>query len=143
MKINLVILDKRNIFFRKGSYDNETRLASIYGRKFIRKSVITKYAVDPDHIYYNKGNAYAIVDVGSRKSVNPDAKGESIQLHSESAIDESLKNMLDYLTESTFWQALLKKVKIPLIWIIVYMLAGAGIYSFVRMLLSAFGLQIP
>jgi hypothetical protein len=144
MKIKLVILDKRNISFQKAKYDRETRLASIYGRKFFRKSIITKYAIDPDHIYYNpKGMAYAIVDVGSRQSVNPDSETVSVSLHSESQIDEPMKNMLDYLTESTFWHALLKRVKIPLIQIIIFMLAGAGIYSFVRMVLSAFGFQIP
>lgn len=163
MKINLIILDKRNMNIERASYDRETRLASIYGKRFIKKSLVTKYLIDPDHIYYRKTVRgiipFAIVDVSKRRSVsshNPTTlgslrnskpsnpiEGESVSLHSEDQIDEQMKNMLDYMTESRFWQALMIKARTPLIQILLFMLAGAGLYSFIRMLLSAMGVMIP
>jgi len=142
---------------KKAKYDEETRLATIYGRKFLKKNVITRYFVNPNHIYFCKTSmgvkAYAIVDVALRCSVSKNPKtlgalrnkieGKSIILHSDTPINEKLKNKLDYMTERSFWQALMIKVRTPLLWVLIYMLSGMGFYSFIRMLLQAMGYHLP
>lgn len=138
---------------KKGKYDEETRTIALFGRKFLRKSVITRYKVDPDHFYYYKKRRnvkpYVIIDIAKRTSVNPERisnlryQGESKELHSNEPIDEKMKSSLDFLIERSFWQALLMRYKIPLLQILIFMLAGIGIYAVVRMILQAFGVQLP
>jgi len=137
---------------QKADYDPETRLAIIRDKKYVKKGIRTKYVIHPDHIFYRRRligvEAYAIVNVAKRLSMKLGEIRHTDSIVQRLEVDEKVaqdtKNMLDYLTESKFWEGMMAKFKIPLIWVLAYMLAGAGIYSFLRMILSiAFNYHLP
>ena len=153
MRMKLIVLDKKNIKIVDAEYDIEERIATTLPPSFFsfkkKKFMPTKYLINPDHIYYMKTptglKACAIVDVATRTSKTPkeETEGKSITLHSEGEIDEELVNRLDYLTERKFWNALMLRLRLPFATILLCMLAGAGVYAVIRMILGAVGLHVP
>lgn len=151
MKIKLVLLYGNNIDFKKASYDSDYGVATVKSRRWLRKGIHTRFLVDLEHIFYPKGRKlpHVLIDAHLRKSVKPvkivdknDEKSES-EIKLAANPDPRLKARLDYMNEQTFWGSLILKMKTPMHMVLLFMFAGAGIYSFIRMLLSAFGYHIP
>ena len=141
MKLNLILLYGKNIEFKTAKYDPHYGAATVKGRRWFRKGVATRYLVDLQHIFYlaKKGKPYVLVDAHKRKSIQP--KEGAINLAENP--DPSLKGRLDYMNEHAFWNSLIIKMKTPLHVVMLCMLAGMGLYSFVRMILAAFGYYLP
>jgi len=150
VKVKLVLLYGNNIDFKISSYDPDYGVATVKSRRWLRKGIHTRYMIDLEHLFYPVGKRtripHVLVDAHLRKSIKPERIGGG---NPESKIDISkdpdprLKARLDYMNEQTFWGSLIAKVKIPLHMVLMFVFAGAGIYSFIRMLLSAFGYRIP
>ena len=152
MRMKLIVLDKKNIKIMNAEYDIEKRIATTLPPSFFsfkkKKFMPTKYLINPDHIYYMQTirglKPCAIVDVATRTSKSPEEpEGISVRLHSDGELDEELANRLDYLTERTFWNALMLRLRLPFATILLCMLAGAGVYAVIRMILGACGLHVP
>ena len=154
MRMKLIVLDKKNIKIMNAEYDIEERIATTLPPSFFsfkkKKFMPSKYLINPDHIYYMKTihglMPCAIVDVATRTSKHPkegETEGKSVIMHSEEEIDEELVNRLDYLTERKFWNALMLRLRLPFATILLCMLAGAGVYAVIRMILGALGLHVP
>jgi hypothetical protein len=150
MKVKLVLLYGNNIDFKKASYDPDYGVAAVKSRRWLRKGIQTRYMIDLEHLFYPVGKKripHVLVDAHLRKSIKPERIGNGKNPESKIDIskdpDPRLKARLDYMNEQTFWGSLIAKVKIPLHMVLMFMFAGAGIYSFIRMLLSAFGYHIP
>jgi hypothetical protein len=146
VKVKLVLLYGNNIDFKKSNYDPDYGVATVKSRRWLRKGIHTRFLVDLEHLFYPKGRKmpYVLIDAHLRKSVKPEKiEGESAKIKLSGNPDPRLKARLDYMNEQTFWGSLILKMKTPMHMVLLFMFAGAGIYSFIRMLLSAFGYHIP
>jgi hypothetical protein len=150
LKLKLVLLYGNNIEFKKASYDPDYGVATVKSRRWLRKGIHTRYLVDLEHLFYPVGKrrvAHVLVDAHLRKSIKPERIGD--EKNPETIVnvaknpDPRLKARLDYMNEQTFWGSLILRLKTPMHMVLMFMFAGAGIYSFMRMLLSAFGYHIP
>ncbi|MCW4044248.1 MAG: hypothetical protein NWE94_01875 [Candidatus Bathyarchaeota archaeon] len=167
VKMKLEIRDKDQTFTTKATYDPDTHLA-IAQRKF-RQQFPTKYVVSPDDIVKHittrgRIELKADVSVETRHSIriapNPDWKSMSdeqkiatehkppdvpdksfkIDLHDLKTLYQELKNMLDYFTERSYWDSLIKKGKLSISTILILLTAGGGLFYLIRdIILPIFG----
>jgi len=137
MRLMLIALDKRNLYIRKSSFDIDKKLATIRGRRWFRKGTPEVYEIDTDHIKTlwkrKKGYAYCMVDMSNHKS---------IEVSSYKDYDQKNINRLNYLTQESFWLARLKRLKMPLRDVLVLLLAGAGLWHFIRLFLLVLGFEV-
>lgn len=164
IKLDVELIDKHKIFPAKGVYDPEMRLLEVK-RKLLSREVC-RFLVDPDHIYERisglKRRYVVFVDNANRESVElervkeiiEDGKkreekvketvevGTSIKVHSDDPIDLKKANVLDIHSERGFWKALLQQTKIPLSTVLIMLLAGAGLYHLLLVILRVFGFQV-
>jgi len=154
VKVKLVLLYGNNIEFKTASYDPDYGVASVKSRRWLRKGVHTRYVVDLEHLFYTpltwfnaltpgRKMPHVLIDAHIRKSVKPQRVGKKAKIDLAGNPDPTLKARLDYMNEQTFWGSLILRMKTPAHMVLLFMFAGAGIYSFIRMLLSAFGYRIP
>jgi len=155
VKVKLVLLYGNNIDFKKASYDPDYGVATVKSRRWLRKGIHTRYLVDLEHLFYPPGRKmpHVLIDAHVRKSIDVKKEkkkkeehehhGKSIKPKLAEEPDPRLKARLDYMNEQTFWGSLILRLKTPMHMVLLFMFAGAGIYSFIRMLLSAFGYHIP
>ncbi|RLI44545.1 hypothetical protein DRO69_07150 [Candidatus Bathyarchaeota archaeon] len=146
MKLKLVLLYGNNIEFKKANYDPDYGVATVKSKRWLRKGIHTRYLVDLKHLFYppKRKMPHVLIDAHLRKSIKPERieeKDAKIKLAGNP--NPTLKARLDYMNEQTFWGSLILKMKIPMHMVLIFMFTGAGVYSFIRMLLSAFGYTIP
>jgi hypothetical protein len=161
LKLNIILLDKHRIFKVKADYDPETRLAET--TKGLRRTVVQRFLVDPDHIYLDRKRSKIIntvfVDNAQLKSVPikstvtiKDETGTrtenkevmvqampSIALHTDCPIDQRKATELNVLTEKSFWKALIEKRKLPLSTTLILLAAGMGLYQIIVLIIRALG----
>ncbi|GEM_PF-3710229 len=147
VKLRLILLYGKNIEFKTAKYDPDYGVATVKGGRWFRKGVATRYLVDLKDIFYpakGRGKPHVLIDAHKRSSIQPKetVKEKSVINIAENP-DPSLKGRLDYMNEHTFWGSLIIKMKTPFHVVMLCMLAGMGLYSFVRMLLAAFGYYLP
>ncbi len=157
LKLEAFLFDKHTVIPLKVKYDPETRIAT--SKRGFREKTSLKFLVDPDHIYRvrkgGKDKLVVFVDNAKRTSitisnVNPNGSKiteqvncvESVKMHSNEDLDLHTATSLDVLTERSFWKALMEKHKIPLSTIIIMLLAGAGLYHIIVLILRAMGLNV-
>jgi len=92
------------------------------------------FTANPQHMLLWRRKPAFFVDLASKQTLSPQLKPEP---------DTQLLNRLDYLSERSFWQALLSKQKIPLGTILIYMLAGSGLLYLLRIVFYAAGIYVP
>mgnify|MGYP000666254797 CR=1 FL=1 len=137
MKITLIIIDEHNIYMKKADYNEDDRTATVKGRRWFKKGLGQTYNINPKHIKYmwkgKKAQAFCLIDNKTHKSIDLDLKHE---------VNQKLINRLNYLTQAKFWEARLRRAKIPPQQIIYLLLAGAGLWHFLRLLLLALGFSV-
>lgn len=75
-------------------------------------------------------------------NVDPANPEFETDFHDAWDILQKLKNMLDYFTERTYWDSLIKKGKLALSTILIMLAAGGGLFYLIRdVLLPIFGVQ--
>lgn len=167
IKLKVKLVDKHKIFPMKAKYDPNTRIAEV--KLGLRKRVHERFQIDPDHIYEEhkgfrgkKKEFVSYVDTATRESIEiervkeiiEDGKkreekttekvdaAKSVKLHSDKAINQKKRNMLDFLIERTFWASIIAKHKLPLSTVLIMLFAGAGLYHVVLVLLKVFGFEV-
>jgi len=166
IKLNAQLIDKHKIFPMKGKYDPETRLLEVKRGRLSRD--IFRFLVDPDHIYEQVkmgglSRKYVVfVDNANRQSVELKRVkqiiedgvkreetvkekvevGSSVKVHSDDPIDMKKANALDVHAERGFWKALMQQSKIPVTTVLIMLLAGAGLYHVLLVVLRVFGFQV-
>jgi len=113
-----------------GEFDPQDQVITVR-RLFKPKMTFT---ANPQHMMIERRKPTFFVDLASKQTLAPQLKPEP---------DAQLMNRLDYLSERSFWQALLSKQKIPIGTILLYMLAGAGMLYLLRIIFHACGIYVP
>ena len=126
-KINLIVVDGKRMFYKKGNYDMNAGLVDVYRRGRIRSSKESSFDVNPEHLKNDpKGKLHLFIDSKTR---------QSFDVGSIRQIDEELRNKLDFLTERSFWYGLLASGYISLATRLIHICCGIGLYILIKTIL--------
>jgi len=79
------------------------------------------------------------IDTEQKPPDTPD-KSFKADMHDLKTLYNELKNMLDYFTERSYWDSLIKKGKLPVSTILILLTAGGGLFYLIRdIILPIFG----
>ncbi len=79
------------------------------------------------------------IDTEQKPPDTPD-KSFKVDLHDLKTLYQELKNMLDYFTERSYWDSLIKKGKLSISTILILLTAGGGLFYLIRdIILPLFG----
>jgi len=169
-KVKIFLIDSgKNVYEMKGVYDTQTELAEVKKSRFSRSKAIERFNVNPNHVYYlwegkfrKKRKAVIFIDNSKRESVSvkrvreiiEDGKkrkeeveekievAKSVQMDSGKPVNQKKRTKLDYLTLQAFWESLKNRNKIPLKYTLITLLAGAGGYHVMLVVLRVFGFNV-
>ena len=131
MKVRIIPLVRGQILSPMiGVFDPQDQIVTV--RRLFKPKLT--FTVNPQHMLIWKRKPTFFVDLASKQSLSPQLRPEP---------DAQLMNRLDYLSERSFWQALLSKQKIPATAILTYMLAGAGLLYLLRIIFYSCGIYVP
>jgi hypothetical protein len=162
IKLTVNLIDKGKIFPIKAEYDPLTRVA--YSRERLSKTQCA-FKIDPNHIYEKVGwrkKAWVFVDNSRRESIGiPKVKtiiengqkrtetgkqiieaNPSIKIDSDDPIDLKEAMKLDLLIHKAFWEGMLGKRKIAFRTMLLYLIAGIGIYTLIVLFLRVLGFNV-
>lgn len=128
-KINLRILEGNNLYSVKAKYEFLNRIAV---HKAFRKDPI-RYEIAPEHVFKQQGNLTVFVDNTTKKSIGIKADG---------SIDRKAETTMNLLIDKAFWKALIEKRKIGTATMLVFLLAGMGLYLLIITTLKVFGFNV-
>ena len=137
-RITLIMLKGKNIEFKKAKWDDSTNIASTkeHGKKH-------NYYVDSKHFLYKKSKIYVLIDVNARTSKSEEKiLGKSAEPQLKEELDAQLRNQLDYLGESSYWDSLNIR-KRDIVEMFITMGCGIGLYSIFRVILAMYGYYLP
>jgi hypothetical protein len=81
------------------------------------------------------------IDMEQKPPDTPD-KSFKVDLHDLKTLYQELKNMLDYFTERSYWDSLIKKGKLSISTILILLTAGGGLFYLIRdIILPIFGVH--
>lgn len=102
---------------------------------FFTSQIETIYSVAPDHIIRIDRGEMAFIDVNARCSIGvPDLLSKDL--------NGGRKIELETLSEHAYYESL-KEVLMPLRYVLIALLGGAGLYGIIRMVVSLTGHYIP
>jgi hypothetical protein len=162
IKLTVNLIDKGKIFPIKAEYDPLTRIA--YSRERFAKTQ-SAFKIDPNHIYEKVGlrtQRWVFVDNSIRESIaipkvktiieNGQKRTEtgkqiieanpSVKVDSDDPIDLKEAMRLDLLIQKAFWEGMLAKRKIAFRTVLLYLIAGIGIYTLIVLILRVFGFNV-
>ena len=163
IKLTVNVIDKNHIFPMKAEYDPLTRIATSTG-KFQRNP--KRFVIDPNHIYdkhvFKRTVKEVYVDASNRQSVSLDRAvkmivdgqksiktvkenvevNASMPIHSDDPIDVEKTIKLDMLIDLAFWKSVMEKRKIAFRTVLLYLIAGIGIYTLIVLILRVFGFNV-
>jgi hypothetical protein len=162
IKLTVNLIDKDKIFPIKAQYDPLTRIA--FSKERLSKTQCA-FKIDPNHIYEKVGfrrTSWVFVDNSTRESITiPKVKtiiengqkrtevgketieaNPSVKMHSDDPIDLKEAMKLDLLIHKGFWEGMLGKRKIAFRTVLVYLIAGIGIYTLLVLFLKVCGFNV-
>lgn len=163
LKLQVYIIDKHKIFTAKGSYDSQRRLITVRKGLF---GQIQRFLCDPEHIYQKIGSRtqyIAFVDnsiketiaIPKKRTIIDDDKkaeetvmeevqtdGKAIEVHYNLPLDVEKERALSEWIEKSAWEGWWAPFKVPLRSIIIYMLAGMGVYHLILVILRMCGFNV-
>lgn len=81
------------------------------------------------------------IDTEQKPPDTPD-KSFKVDMHDLKTLYQELKNMLDYFTERSYWDSLIKKGKLSISTILILLTAGGGLFYLIRdIILPIFGVH--
>lgn len=163
LKVNVKIIDKHKIFSAKGSYDPQRRLITVRTGLFGPKQ---RFLCDPEHLYQEAGSRIryvAFVDNSVKETLELPCKrtvitngvkteetvmekiqadGKTIEVHSDRPLDVEKDLALSTWIEKSTWEGWWAPFRVPLRSVIIYMLAGMGVYHLLLVILRMAGVNV-
>ena len=140
-KTPCIVLTKGGLVTTWGDLDLDSKVLRVKDRKLSKDEI--GFQIDPSHAK-NFLMGFTVkrgffLDLEKRESV------DLVQTNNKLNVKEMSKRKLelDYLSRKEFWKARMEVAKMRLSMIIIMLMAGAGLYSLIRMFLSAMGIYVP
>ena len=139
-KTPCVVFTRGGVVPAYGDLDLDAKVLRIKNKKLSKDEI--GFTVDPkDAQPFISGWSVKqgfFLDLESRRSVNMMLRNPTVQMEPNKE-----KLALDYLSRKEFWKARMEVAKMRLSMILIMLMAGAGLYSLIRMFLSAMGIYVP
>ena len=141
MKVKCICFNKNIIRIKTGEYDESTNIIRIKQLPIphipIIRQKVEQIKAKPEHIYYTRKGLVFLVNEPKRRTftINDGDKPDFFEP------DLFAQNVLDYLVERNFWEALMLRIKTPLFPLIMSLIGGMGLGVLITLMFIRLGMQ--